>query len=274
MLRKSILSITGCLVMFWASAQNGDDYIIASPDQPAIQSVTRPALVKPNMELGITGGGGLSILYNQRPFDNPRTPGKAPYSSTAFGVSYQYNFPKIISIRTELNMERKGDIMYSTITNTTNGEGQPVQITNYGYDKFNYLSLPVMARLSFGKRVQFFTDLGFYVSTLFNAERFTSSSYIIPPGDNVSSSSNTQYISRGLHAWDAGAVTGVGLAIPVWKGVEFNLEARNNLGLANINAGNEYYSNKLYNDNFNLLVGLNFFLANSTKNNDRLPNLK
>ncbi len=273
MLKKTVLSILCCSALVLARAQN-NDYTIPSPDQATVQPPASSNPLRPTMELGLTGGGGLSILYNQHPMDNPRTPEKAPYTSTAFGVSYQYNFPKIISIRAELNMERKGDEMYLTTTNTTNGEGQPVQVTNYGYDKFNYMTLPVMARLSFGKRVQFFTDLGFYVANLFNAERVTSTSYIVPPGDNIATSGNNLYISQGLHQWDAGVITGVGLSVPVWRGIEFNLEARNNVGLANINANNEYYGNKLYNDNFNVLVGLNFFLANSTKSNDRLPNLK
>ena len=274
MLKKTVLCILFCTALVIARAQNNDGYLVPSPDQPTVQAPVASTPSRPAMELGLTGGGGLSILYNQHPMDNPRTPEKAPYTGTAFGVSYQYNFPKIISIRAELNMERKGDVMYSTTTNTTNGEGQPEQVTNYGYDKFNYMTLPVMARLSFGKRVQFFTDLGFYVANLFNAERVTTSTYIVPPGDNIAMTGNNQYISQGLHQWDGGVVTGVGLSVPVWRGVAFNLEARNNVGLANINANNQYYGNKLYNDNFNLLVGLNFFLANSTKSNDRLPNLK
>ena len=184
MFRKTALCFICCTALVIVQAQN-DDYTIPPPNQPVVQQPVSAGngIYRPTMEFGINGGAGVSILYNQHPYNNPRTPDKSPYTSTAFGLSYQYNFPKIISIRAELNMERKGDEMYLTNTNTINAEGAPEQITNYGYDKFNYLTLPVMARLSFGKRVQFFTDLGFYVGTLFNAERYTSTTDFVAPGN-------------------------------------------------------------------------------------------
>ena len=58
---------------------------------------------KSSAEFGFQAGPSLSFLYNQNPLENPRKPGKAFYSASAFGISGQYNFKKIASLRMELN---------------------------------------------------------------------------------------------------------------------------------------------------------------------------
>jgi hypothetical protein len=275
MFTKTALSFLMCSALITARAQNTDNYPPAtSPDQQ--QAAQQPAneFYRPTMELGINGGAGPSILYNQHPLQNPRTPNKAPYTSTSFGISYQYNFPKIFSIRAELNMERKGDDMYLSQSTTTGAEGQTITTTNAGLDKFNYVTLPVMCRISYGKRVQLIGDVGFYAGLLMNAERITSSSYIASPGAGVTEVSNDLNTTQGLHQFDGGFVTGLGFLVPIWKAISFSVEARNYLGLANINANNTYYGNKLYNNTTNVLFGLNFSLADAAKSSDRLPNLK
>lgn len=274
MFNKIVLSAVCCSFLLILQAQD-DNTQAPIPNQPNAQPQSQNnAVYRPAMEFGISGGGGLSILYNQHPYQNPRTPDKAPYGSTDFGLSYQYNFPQIVSIRAELNLERKGDEMYSTTNVNLNPEGQLQQVSSYDYDRFNYLTLPVMARLSFGKRIQFFTDLGVYGAALFNATRVTNTSTSLSGSNFTTESGTTTYMNNGLHNLDAGVVTGVGLSVPVWRGIMFNVEARNNVGLVNINANNEFYGNKLYNDNFVILAGLDFMFVNQRKTNDRLPNLK
>jgi hypothetical protein len=139
------------------------------------------------------------------------------------GFFFQFNFKKIVSLRTNITFERKGSIV--PIETFDNNGNQTGDYLSKAY--FNYLTLPVLVRATFGKKVQFFVNAGPYLGYLIQQT-------VIFSGDNVitTTTDNTSHFKR----IDIGLSTGLGLSIPMQKRFAFSFEVRNNLGLYNISA--------------------------------------
>ena len=66
------------------------------------------------------------------------------------GLTFQYNFPKLISIRTNIAFERKGAIAKNqAIDEFGNQIGEVTIHTN-----FDYLTIPLLAKLTFGNKIK------------------------------------------------------------------------------------------------------------------------
>ena len=73
------------------------------------------------------------------------------------GFSMQYNLNKDISLKTGIAFEKKGN---TAITKTCLGEDI---INNSG---FNYVTVPIMVRKTFGSKIPFFVNSGVFFSYL------------------------------------------------------------------------------------------------------------
>ena len=139
------------------------------------------------------------------------------------GLFFQFNFKKIGSLRTNIAYERKGSIMTAQ---TTDINGNPLgEVTTH--TNFDYLTLPVLVRATFGKKVQFFVNVGPYFGYLIKQT-------FVSKGDNIptTTSDNTYRDKR----FDTGISTGLGLSVPIKTKFAFSFEVRNNLGLYNTSA--------------------------------------
>jgi len=139
------------------------------------------------------------------------------------GLFFQFNFKKIISLRTNIAYERKGSIMTAQ---TTDINGNPLgKITTNS--NFDYLTLPILVRATFGKKIQFFVNAGPYFGYLIKQT-------FVSKGDNIptTTSDNSSLAKR----FDTGISTGLGLSVPIKTTFAFSFEVRNNLGLYNVSA--------------------------------------
>ena len=202
--------------------------------------LTTTIAAQPNkFEAGIEGGGSLRFLWGNAlvRLSNNAVIGFAG------GAAFQYNFPKYFSIRTSLLFERKGNGSKGTALNYTGGnEGTYTLRSN-----FDYLTLPVLFRASFGKKVKYFVNAGPYFGYLIKE------TYKIK-GTNIPSTSteNTNYFQRP----DVGLTAGIGFSAPLTKVLALSFELRNNLGLYNISKLQVYSNGTLNTNSTNLLVGL------------------
>lgn len=220
---------------------------------------------KPSAEFGFHVGPAVSLFYNQNPWANPRKPNKPLYGTSAFGVSGQYNFTKMVSIRAEANFERKGDILYNARTFSIT-ENQSYFTNTYAYNSIDYVTLPVTCRLYFGKKVQFYTNVGLYAGFVMAANRVTTdATFNRAESSTVTTTTTTTDISDNIRKVDGGLVTGLGINIPVWKTLCLNFEARNNLGFANVNKGSDEFPNRFHNNSTSFLFGLSVGLNKSPK---------
>jgi hypothetical protein len=191
---------------------------------------------------GIEGGPNLSTFKDQPSFDPDI---KVFFSG---GVTFQYNSPKIFSLRTGLYYQKKG--FQQEIKDI--GTFGKVYSSTIISSEYHYLTLPVLARATFGKKVKLFVNAGPYVSYLI-AQKNTSNLANMP----VAMYNNKKY--NGIKDWDLGAATGIGIAVPV-KSWLVSLEVRNYYGLLNTRIPNSTNS-KRFTNTTDLNIGVAYRLG-------------
>ena len=170
-------------------------------------------------DIGVEGSPSLiSLRGNDYINSNHKT--SIGYSG---GIFFQYNFKKIISLRTNIAFERKGN-MIKTKFSDLNGNplGELKGISNY-----DYLILPILVRATFGRKIQYFINAGPYLGYLIKKT-------IIVEAENFPTwTSDDTYLCKDF---DFGLTTGLGLLLPIKQKFALSLEVRNNLGLYNTSA--------------------------------------
>jgi hypothetical protein len=172
-------------------------------------------------DLGVEGGPGLTFLYGNHYANN----NLKPFFGGTGGLYYQRNFIKIFALKTGL--------YYMYIGSKSPGraydpQGTPVAVTNVRLNT-DYLSIPLLAKLSFGGPVKFFLNAGPYGAMMLHATQENQENY----------QNNTSDKTPSYKRFDAGVAFGLGLNVHI-SHFAFNLEERSNLGLVNTSsiAGN------------------------------------
>lgn len=220
----------------------------------AQNNFTTPQPDRFTSQFGIHTGPGVSIMFNEHPRQNPRLHSKPALGSFAFGASYQFNFTPHIALRAEANYERKGDILYNTSQLVQNDAGNIVQYA-YTTDRISYLTIPVMARFSFGKTVRFFANTGLYAGFRTGAIRTENTTTYLNQSEATIQQRLTD-LSPNTRKVDGGVVTGLGMAIPFARVLSFTFEVRNNTSFTPVNTVSDAMPVKMYNSNTNFLFGL------------------
>lgn len=191
-------------------------------------------------EAGIEGGSGLRFLWGNalvRQYNDPAI-------GFAYGAAFQYNFPKYFSIRTNLFFERKGCLSKGTyLDNNGNSLG-----TFRSQLDMDYLTLPILFRAGFGKKVKIFFNAGPYFSYL----NKTTLKY---KGPNVSGTFVLD-LTPNYKRIDIGLAAGIGFSMPLTKILALSFEIRNNLGLYNTSKLPVYGNGSINTNSTNLLIGL------------------
>ena len=187
-------------------------------------------------EVGISGGPSLTY---SRGNDGLKEFGQ-PTFGYAGGVTLQYNFPKIVSLRTNVSYVKKG---HKLKIETTDAQGQPLGDLLIGEASFDYLTLPILARVSFGKKFKFFANIGPYFGFLINYAEKRYSFFL--------EESNVDDFKR----FDTGITGGIGVSLTVKDRFIVSLEARHNLGLYNISKQTINNDGSLIPNSAELLIG-------------------
>lgn len=198
-------------------------------------------------DVGVEGCPTLTFLRGNDFIDNNHE----PTIGFTGGLFFQYNFKKIISLRTNIAFERKGSVLTAqTIDINGNPLGEISTNTN-----FNYLTFPILFRATFGKKVQFFVNAGPYFGYLIK-QTFVST------GDNfpTTTNDNTALDKR----FDTGISTGLGLSVPIKSKFAFAFEVRNNLGLYNVSAVPVVNNGTIKTNSTNFLFGFTYKLGQRT----------
>lgn len=190
-------------------------------------------------EAGIEGGAGITSMWGNELV----TRYNDPTLGFSGGIALQYNFPKIFSIRTIFSYDRKGSMSKGTFI-----DAQGNSLGNYTiYSHFNYLTLPILLRANFGKKIKYFFNAGPYLGRLSNQSSRLVAEQL--PGVTYGGISNyTRY--------DIGLTAGAGIYIPIKKAFALSFELRDNLGLYNISKWPVYGNATLNTHSANLLLGI------------------
>lgn len=167
-------------------------------------------------EIGVDGGPGVRLVYGL--LNTQVKQYSLAYIGGSAGVSFQYNIDKIFSVKTAISYDIKG------------AEESVVLVDQYGimdpalmfHINLNYLTLPVLVKASFGKKIKFFINAGPYLSVLLKEEnKFP---YAYPWTD----------MTNSYKPIDFGIQAGLGISIPIKKRFDITLEDRTSIGLIDI----------------------------------------
>ena len=150
---------------------------------------------------GIEAGPGLISMKagHENYFKNPGV-------GFAAGIFIQYNAAKLFSLKLAPCFERKGQ-------------------WNKIHNNFDYIVVPLLFRLEYGKGVRGFISAGPYCGYLLRSYIKASASYAVPP--------ESEY-SKNFNSFDAGISAGLGIIIQVQQVISLSVELRNNFGLYQI----------------------------------------
>ena len=198
-------------------------------------------------DIGVEGSPTITFLRGNAFIDKYHK----PTMGFAGGLSFQYNFKKIISLRTNIAFERKGSVLTSQTTDIIgNPLGEKTTNTN-----FDYLTFPILIRATFGKKILYFVNAGPYFGYLIK-QTFVSKDDNIP----TITSDNTSLDKR----FDTGISTGLGLSVPIKTKFAFSFEVRNNIGLYNVSAVPVANNGTIKTNSTNFLLGFTYKLGQRT----------
>lgn len=172
-----------------------------------------------NMAVGVKAGADMS-----RMFFNPSVNQKMPFGATA-GVTFRYVEEAHFGIIAELNFVQRG-------------WKEDFEDAPYNYRRtLNYLQLPVLAHIYFGRRGRFFFNAGPEIGVLLSES--TSANFnpaemaTLPDFPNVNRM-NTQMTLKAQNRFDYGIAAGIGGEFSITEKHALNIEARFYYGLGNV----------------------------------------
>ncbi len=192
-----------------------------------------------NHEIGIEGGPDTRILYGNEVLNSFHHL-SVGYSG---GLFYQYNHDRILSLRSNISIERKGSVWKGP---TVDGGGQQ-NLSTEVHLNFQYLTLPLLVRATFGNSMKFVVNAGPYIGFLLQQTE------VFKGTDGQSyRSNNTSLYKR----FDWGISAGLGLSFPISEQFSLSMELRDNLGLYNIASGKVINNGTIKNNSTNFLFGM------------------
>lgn len=194
------------------------------------------------LDIGVEGGVSLASLRGND-FIDANHSSRMGYSG---GLFVQFNFRKIFSVRTGGYYERKG----SSIEIPAMDENGNTDGTVYGKENFDYLTVPLLLRATFGEKVNYFVNTGPYIGFLMKQWGQLEAHNEFPE--------SSQDRTENFKKIEAGVSLGLGLAYNLNSNLAFSIEARNNLGLTETRLLPVYGNGVMKTNALNFLVGISY----------------
>ena len=121
------------------------------------------------------------------------------------------------------------------------------------HSNFDYLTVPLLARLNFGSKLKFFVNAGSYFGYLIKHTSVTEAFNEFPE----STTDNTANFKR----FDVGLTGGIGCGLPIKDNFIMTMEVRHNLGLYNTSELPIANDGKIMTNSTNLLIGFAYRLG-------------
>lgn len=219
--------------------------------------------------------GGLSIPNLSGGGGNPLSQNYSSRLAANFGLLADFSLHNNLSLQVELNYAGQGGKRdgVQPITNLPPELAQMVPPGSYLYANFknkailDYLELPVMAKLTWGQRFQFYVNAGPYLGYLLHAKEKTSGTSFIyadsqgqqpiaVQGQQLPAQSfdGTTDVTSSIKRWNLGITGGAGIAYPLCKRNKLFFDARFEYGFLNI----QKYSSDGKNNTGNVLLSLGY----------------
>lgn len=166
------------------------------------------------------------------------------------GISLTYPLKEKVSLRVELNYERKTQ-KADNIVEIRNSFEEPAQLYDFTSKRhFDYLVMPILIHYQFTDKNSFFVNGGPFVGYLLKA---TLTSDIEAPELNADVD-----LSNDYKKLDYGLTVGLGKQFDIGSQNSIHLEIRNNLGLAKINKNDVWNGGHVRTNSLSFMVGYSF----------------
>ncbi len=166
------------------------------------------------------------------------------------GISLTYPLKEKVSLRVELNYERKTQ-KADNIVEIRNSFEEPAQLYDFTSKRhFDYLVIPILLHYQFTDKNSFFVNGGPFVGYLLKA---TLTSDIEVPELNADVD-----LSNDYKKLDYGLTVGLGKHFDIGSQNSIHLEIRNNLGLAKINKNDVWNGGHVRTNSLSFMVGYSF----------------
>jgi len=186
-------------------------------------------------EFGLEGGAGIRTLRIDPKYPSLET--KAGVSYTG-GIAGQYNINDVWSVKLGASYEIKGSDLERT------------DILTKGKINIDYVSIPLLLKAKFGKKIKFFVNAGPYIG-VYLSSKTKLDAYSGNPEIEIDNDSSTKKTDFGISA-------GFGVEIPVGQNGAFTIEVRDNLGLKNISESKETNAPEIKLNTANFMIGYVF----------------
>lgn len=200
-------------------------------------------------DIGIEGGPSWTSLRGNDYLEENNDP-TTGYSG---GLTFQYNFPKFLSLRTSIAYERKGVIANFQGTDENGNPNSDITI----HSNFDYLTMPLLVRFTFGRKLTFFVNGGTFYGFLIKHSTVVDAVNESPK----SIWDNTETMKR----FDFGLTGGLGGGLQITNNFLLTLEIRHNLGLYNISELPIDNDGTIQTNSTNLLIGFAYRLGTRDK---------
>lgn len=148
------------------------------------------------------------------------------------GVSVDYYLRENLSIKANLSYDRKANNGESFYELRVNFDDPPRVYDQTIKNQYDYLTLPIMVKLGFGKNNRFFVNGGPFVGYLLHSETRSSSTSESTIELFYEAPLNTTGFNK---RFDYGLSAGIGKSFNITGKNDLVLEIRDNLGLVNTN---------------------------------------
>lgn len=224
-MKKLLLSISLLLISFLNYAQNS------------------------NIKFGIHAGLNYSTFYG---YDIPAAFDPVYSESPAFaylgGINFEYQIKEKLSLKLELNYERKSQKGDNHIE-LTDVDGFTKSYNFTSKKNYDYLVLPIMVKYNFGNKNSFFANGGPFIGYLLKSNLTNDLEDI--EGINNDTDDTTDFNSKT----DFGLSIGLGKKIEINEKNTISIEIRENLGLTNTSKDKVWGNGEAKTNSLNLIIG-------------------
>ncbi len=194
---------------------------------------------KSKLSIGLEGGGAVVTLFGH---DNLK-PSESLHIGHSLGVSIEYKISDKVSLKSNILHEKKGNRIGIIATDE---QGNPLGEFNV-YTEFEYVTLPLLTRVTFGNDFRFYLNGGPYLGYLIRHKEIQEEFTIFPriEGDR------TGHFKR----IDLGLTLGMGISYQLIEELSLGFDVRSNIGLLNISKLPVFNNGSIQNLSFSALLG-------------------
>jgi hypothetical protein len=205
------------------------------------------------IKFGVQGGLNYSNLKGYTIPDYFEIKERAGFAYLG-GVNIEYQLKSKLSLRLELNFERKTQKVVDNEFYIISGVDGNIE-GNYNYDikkNYDYLTIPMLAKYYFKENNSFFINGGPFIGYLLK-------STVTNDLEEIKNLNNDDLVTTNNHTkLDFGLTFGLGKNFAINEKNAISIEIRENLGLVNISKNPVWGNGTIKTNSIGLLVGYSF----------------